>query len=163
MALVNDCEVKVMVDEATRECAGLVMETIPLVMRSIGTEMHERHEGEVPMHRFGALMFLKDHRGASLSSLAKHRGSSLSSMSKLIDGLVERGYITREASAADRRRVVLALTDLGEAVLESVRREAVGYLGEMLTPLSVNERATVMQAMDLLRSVFAAVPAERVV
>lgn len=144
-----------MVDDRTRECATLVMETIPLVMRTIGAEMRRRHAGELPMQQFCALMFLKRHEGASLSLLAKHLGSSISSTSKLVDGLVERGYVSREIAPEDRRRIVLALTQSGEATLESVHRDGVGYLAEMLTTLSASQRATVMQAMDMLGSVFA--------
>lgn len=144
-----------MVDDRTRECAAVVMETIPLVMRTIGGEMHRRHAGELPMQQFRALMFLKHHEGASLSLVAKHRGSSISATSKLIDGLVERNYLTREVALEDRRRIVLSLTQSGAATLESVRREGLGYLAEMLTMLSANERATVTRAMELLRSVFA--------
>jgi len=144
-----------MADKTIRECASLVMDTLHMIMRSIGAKRHKRHAETLSMPQFGALRFLKHHRGVSLSLLSSRHGSSVSSTSRLIDGLVERGYVSREVAAGDRRRIVLGLTELGEATLESIRREDVGYLAEMLRTLSAAQRATVVQAMDTLRSAFA--------
>ena len=144
-----------MVDEKTRECAAVVMDTIPMIMRTIGAEMHRQHGADLPMPQFCALMFLKHHEGASLSFLARHRGSSISSASKLVDGLVERAYVSRGIASEDRRRIVLALTEFGEATLQSFHKEEAGYLAEILATLSESQRATVMQGMELLRSVLA--------
>lgn len=144
-----------MADEKTVECAAAVMETIPMIMRTIGAEMRSRHRVDLPMPQFGALMFLKHHGGASLSFLARHRGSSVSSASKLVDGLVERGYVSRDTASEDRRRVALGLTEFGEATLESFHKEEAGYLAEILATLSEGQRTTVMKGMELLRSVLA--------
>jgi DNA-binding MarR family transcriptional regulator len=144
-----------MANKETERCATLVMETIPLVMRTIGGEMKKRHEAEVSVPQFRALMFIKCHAGVSLSRVAEHLGSTISSASKLVDGLVERGYVKRESGVSDRRRIILALTELGEATLESVHREGVGYLAEILAKVSATERATVKQAMEILRECFA--------
>lgn len=138
-----------------QECAALVADTIPMVMRTIRREVDRRGLAEVSVPQFRALMCVKHHRGASLSLVSNHLGSTISSTSKLIDGLVGRKYITREIAAEDRRRVILVLTALGEATLGSVHQSVVTCLADILRGLSASDRATVTRAMELLRSAFA--------
>lgn len=52
----------------------------------------------------------------------------------LVDRLVERGLLTRAPSPEDRRRVLVALTDLGRRKLEAISRN---NLGELKTDLPV--------------------------
>jgi len=144
-----------MQQDPTQGCAALVMDTIPLVMRSVVAEAHKVQATELSVPQFCALMFIKDHEGISLSSVAEHRGTTLSSTSKLVDGLVERGYVTRDIAGTDRRRVILAITESGEAVLESVHQVAIARLAERLAILSATERSTIVRAMELLQSIFA--------
>ena len=76
------------------ECAVNVMSTIPLVMRSIGMIMHQRHGAEISFAQFRAMIIVHHHSGASLSLVADHLGTTLSSASKCIDALVERQLIS---------------------------------------------------------------------
>ncbi|HUV05389.1 MAG TPA: MarR family transcriptional regulator [Armatimonadota bacterium] len=144
-----------MQQDPTQGCATVVMDTIPRVMCCIAAEMHKPEATELSVPQFRALMFIKHHEGVSLSSVAEHLGTTLSSTSKLVDGLVERTYVTRETADDDRRRVILAVTESGEAVLEAVRQAALSHLVERLTRLSASECSTIVRAMKLLQSAFA--------
>jgi DNA-binding MarR family transcriptional regulator len=62
--------------------------------------------------------------------------------------------VTRRTSPTDRRRVTLALTAHGKAVLEAARQDTQARLAEILTALSSTERAAIVQAMRALRTVF---------
>ncbi|MHB0913128.1 MAG: MarR family winged helix-turn-helix transcriptional regulator [Armatimonadota bacterium] len=141
-----------MKEESVHTCAKITMDTIPFIMRGVVSQIRPT---ELTMPQFRALMFIGHHEGVSLSIIAEHHGASLSSASKLIDGLVERGYVTRGSSPDDRRRIVLDLTESGRAAAESVHQMSIAYLGEKLSALSAEECATIVSAMHLLRSVFA--------
>ena len=134
------------------ECAAHVMDTFSMVMRAIGTEMHRRGPSDLSVQQFRALMIVKHHEGASVSMVSHHLGSTISSTSKLVDGLVERHYLSREAAPDDRRQLILKLTESGADALEAVHREKLSYLRDILATLSPGECATVMLAMNLLRS-----------
>jgi DNA-binding MarR family transcriptional regulator len=136
------------------ECDREVLETIPLVMRTIREEMRKRHETDLSVPQFRALAYLGNNPNASLSDVAEHVGSALPSMSKLVDGLVTRGYVSRRESPEDRRRVVLALTDGGANVLATARKGAQDQLGKVLRGLSTEELGTVARAMRILRAAF---------
>jgi DNA-binding MarR family transcriptional regulator len=64
-------------------------------------------------------------RDSGVTDIAELVGTSKQAASQLVDTLVTRGYLTREAAPEDRRRVVLRLTTRGEeaaaVIAESVQ------------------------------------------
>jgi DNA-binding MarR family transcriptional regulator len=136
------------------EAAHEVLEVVPMVMRIIRAEMRSHSAPDLSVPQFRSLAFLNRHAGCSLSDLAEHVGLTLPSMSKLVDALVERKLVTRETYAGDRRRVTLALTPRGSAILESARESTLAWLAEWLGQLDAQERAVVVDAMRVLRPVF---------
>ena len=139
-------------DNPMQECAANVMDTFHATMRAIRPESRRNPSSDLSMQQFRALVTMKHHQGASLSLVSEHLGSTLSATSKLIDGLVERGYIRRETATDDRRRLILAISEAGEKTLESAHLEAISRLAQRLVLLTDSERAMVILAMDLLRS-----------
>lgn len=79
-------------------------------------------------------------------------------MSRMIDTLVKRGFVMREASPDDRRRVTLVLTKQGRAAFDAARRETRTRLVEKMKALSPSEREEIVRALKLLREVFAPTP-----
>jgi len=134
------------------------METFHAMMRAVGREARRQSAEDLPVHQFRALMTIKDHQGASLSKVAAHLGATLSAASKIVDHLVERGYVRRETAEQDRRRLTLALTDAGEDAVNSVKLRMHSCLAEKLTALTPGECSVLEVAMDILRS--ALVPTE---
>lgn len=137
-------------------CAEAVLEIVPLVMRAIRGEMRRQRTPDLSVPQFRTLAFLRQQPGASLSEVAGHIGLTLPSMSKLIDGLVARRLVTRQAAPGDRRRVTLELTGAGQAAFDTARTATRTYLARRLATLPAADRASVVQAMQLLRSSFTA-------
>jgi DNA-binding MarR family transcriptional regulator len=135
-------------------CARQLLEVAPLVMRAIRAEMRAGG-GNLTVPQFRALAFVSRNPGASLSDVAEHMGLTLPSMSKLNDGLVARKLVTRVTATADRRRLVLAPTARGRALLESRRAATRVRLAERLAPLPAADRAVVSAAMHALQPIFA--------
>ena len=136
------------------ECAKQILETVPLVMRSIRSELRKHASKELSVPQFRTLSFLSRRKGASLSEVAGHIGLTLPTMSTLIDGLVIRNFAVRRTHPKDRRRMILELTDRGQATLRSARDAAQTYLAELIEPLSAEERITVVNSMRILGSIF---------
>ncbi len=145
---------EVTMDSGAEECAREVLDVIPQVMRLIRAELREHRKAELSVTQFRSLAFLGRHSGASLSELAEHIGLALPSMSKLVDGLVERGLVTRQEDPADRRRVVLCVTAMGDESVCAARKATQDYLAGRLALLAPEERATVSSAMAALRAAF---------
>lgn len=142
--------------ETTNEAGAALLEVVPQLMRAIRDQMRLRCTAELSMPEFRTLGFLDQHHGSSLIAVADYIGLSPASMCRLMDGLVVRGLVRRERKddAADRRYVTLELTAPGQAILKSARATTHAYLAEVLTALSPAERATVVQAMQLLGPLF---------
>jgi DNA-binding MarR family transcriptional regulator len=136
------------------ECAHVVLEVVPLVMRTIRADMRRHRAPELTVPQYRTLAFVNRNEGASLSDVAEHIGLTLPSTSKLMDGLVTRGLVTRETHAGDRRRITLALTPHGRMMLQSAHAAAQDCLARRLAGLSAAERAMVTQALRALRPIF---------
>ncbi len=76
-------------------------------------------------------------RGAPISGLIRELGVSKQAASQLIDTLVLRGYLNRRPDADDRRKIVIELTERGEAAAAAVQegvRDIDRQLAEAISP-----------------------------
>jgi DNA-binding MarR family transcriptional regulator len=138
------------------ECAGHILETVPLVMRTIRNEMRSHRGSDLSVPQFRVLVYLNRHEGASLSDMAEHMGLTLPSMSKMVDGLVSRRLVNRRMDPDDRRRVTLAPTALGRTEMQAAYKATESRLAERLEMLAASERRTILKAMESLKSIFVA-------
>jgi DNA-binding MarR family transcriptional regulator len=146
-------------DNSPEACAALVLDVVPLAMRRIRTYMRAGRAADLSVPQFRALAFLNSHPGVTLSDVAEHVGLTLPAASRMIDGLVARGYAERRLSSTSRRCVELRLSPSGEEMLQITVRHTENALAGLLAPLAPEERETVMEALTTLRTVFATLPA----
>ncbi len=144
--------------QSTEDCAKVILEVAPLVMRAIRTEMRRHRGPELSVPQFRILTYLNRNEGASLSQAAEHIGLALPTMSKMIEGAVSRGLASRLAHPSDRRRVALSLTAEGRKTLDRARRATEAQMTSWLQRLSDGEKRTVLEAMRILGPVFSAPP-----
>lgn len=138
-----------------KQCAANVRDTCYLIMRIIGKEAKQRTMIPLSIREIIALAAIRDNPRMSLSLLSEYMGGTISGMSRMVDGLVKLGYVTRVTDKYDRRKLVISLTSRGWNVLESIDSEETSYFSEMLASLKSAECAMVNLAMILLHDVFA--------
>ncbi len=143
---------------SSKACASSVLDSVPPIMQFIRTEMRGHRTLNISVPQFRVLTYLERRPGGSLSDVAERVGLSLPAMSRLIDGLVDRGLLTREDSPADRRRIALRITDAGRDLVRTARQGALTRLAELLGALSPRERTQILEAMAVLRPLFAPLP-----
>ena len=131
--------------------SALVVDVVPLVMRSIRSEMRSQRAPGMSVPQFRTLTLLDARPGATLSEVAEHVGIGLPSTSKLVDSLVERGLVSRESALHDRRCLVLTLTGDGHTLLQTARRMTAAHVAERLKDLSSDDLTVVARAMAALR------------
>lgn len=137
------------------DCAHEVLDVVPLVFREIRAELRKYGTKEMSVPQFRTLGFIYRNQGASLSDVGDHIGLALPTMSTLVDGLVDRGLITRREDSEDRRRMTLTLTQAGRTRHESAREAALANLEQRLRQLPASDRVTIIAAMQVLRALFA--------
>jgi DNA-binding MarR family transcriptional regulator len=134
--------------------AEALLDTVPLVMRTIRQLMREQRSADLSVPQFRALGFVHRHPETSVSAVAEHLGLSAAATSRLVDALVERGLVERQVSAVDRRFVTLRLSPEGITVRENARRYTAEQMAAKVSELSDADRATVVAALESLRRVF---------
>jgi DNA-binding MarR family transcriptional regulator len=136
------------------ECAHELIDVIPDVIQVIRAEVRRQRGRDLSILQLRALIYLARNPGATLSAVADHVGLTLSSMSTQVSKLVQRKLVERNESPHDRRFITLVLTPTGEAHLQEARRGAEMSLAVRCQQWSPSERATVVQAMAILRDHF---------
>jgi DNA-binding MarR family transcriptional regulator len=86
------------------------------------------------------LFLLEDGGEHSVKEIAQRLGLSLPAASRAVDGLIQRGYVSRRESATDRRSRLVALTGDGRAVVERVLRARLQTLEAFADELTPAER-----------------------
>jgi DNA-binding MarR family transcriptional regulator len=98
----------------------------------------------------GAL-HLEDER--TVGELAARERVQPPSMTRTVNCLVEGGYAERRSSDADRRQVIVALTDKGRATIKADRARRDEWLAQRLVELTTEERAVLRAAAPILEKI----------
>jgi len=93
------------------------------------------------------LFLLEDGGEHSVKEIATGLGLSLPAASRAVDGLIQRGYVTRRESAEDRRSRLVALSDEGRVVVERVLRARLKTLESFAAELTPDERDSLYTAL----------------
>ena len=136
------------------DCAAGILEIIPAVMRTIRSRMRQEASFELTVVQFRALARTVRTGGISVSDIAEHVGLTLPSASKLVDGLVKRGYLRRRVHPNDRRISIIEPTAKGKRALQTARGAARKHLASMLEHLPTRDRSVIVTAMEALRPIF---------
>ncbi|HEY1489176.1 MAG TPA: MarR family transcriptional regulator [Micromonosporaceae bacterium] len=105
--------------------------------------------------QYTALTVLERHTELTASRLAHRSFVTAQTMADMVTTLLERGYVERHRDQADRRRLVLALTPAGRAVLDDYRPRVAALEAEMLSPLSAAQAIALRRAMVACRTALA--------
>lgn len=143
-----------------KECAGEILDTVPRIMQSLRIEMRSGRSPDLTVPQFRTMIFFGFRPGATLSAAAEHIGLTPPSMSKLVDGLVSRGLLTRRESPEDRRRVAIDLTFQGRTLLNAAREATLATFAAGLSALPKADLSGIARAMRSLRRVFGAEQAQ---
>lgn len=136
-----------------------VMERIVAAYKS---RMHEIcKNADLTPPQFWALHAIRDGGRIKMSPLADTLSLSMGAASTLVDRLVGRGLVQREADPEDRRAVFVSLTEKGDKVLEEAtcaRRD----LNQMaFTRMAPETRKQLLDGLQALVSTWESVASER--
>ena len=140
--------------DSTEAVARELLDVVPIIMRTIRSEMRSYRSNELTVPLFRSLMFIERHPGVSLLDLAGHLGLTSPSVCKIVDGLVAHSMVKRQHSNTDRRKITLALTHEGQSVLDEARTNTQARLSERLASLSAEQCETVFQALQIIQPLF---------
>ena len=101
---------------------------------------------------FKCLRLFGSDKRLSNKNIAKRMNLSESRLTRIIDGLEEKGYITRENDQKDRRSVRLTLTRKGRSFINTLDKHNVEIHQKILKNLKVSQYKSLVLAMENLNS-----------
>ena len=111
---------------------------------------NQRVDMSITLTQLSAMNTLHKSGPMSAGELATCEKVQPPSMTKVLANLDERGLIRREAHPADRRQVVLSITESGAALLEDERRSRDAWLSRRLAALDPDERQLLERVVPIL-------------
>ncbi len=101
--------------------------------------------------QYTALTVLERHPDLSSAQLARNSFVTAQTMADMVRSLEERGLVERHRDAADRRRLVLALTSEGRALLGRYRGRVAALEQRMVSGLSAEQAAELRRGLAVCR------------
>jgi DNA-binding MarR family transcriptional regulator len=101
--------------------------------------------------QYTALTVLERHPDLSSAQLARNSFVTAQTMADMVRALEDRGLVERHRDPADRRRLVLALTADGRALLRRYRGPVAELEKRMLAGLTAGEAAELRRGLNACR------------
>ena len=112
--------------------------TTHCTLHALGSALADLNLGAAEIN---ALANLADRGALSVRELGAETGTRATTLTGVLDRLEDRGYLTRELDATDRRSFRLPLTEAGQAVAARVRAAVAGIERDALADLSATQIA----------------------
>ncbi len=124
-----------------------VLDAVQTLMHQYKSHMHQAlraQDGGIGPMEARALGFVARHPGSSASDLVAHSGRDKAQIARLLQQLLDRGLLAREADPEDGRRQRLALTDSGRAAQRVMGRQRQRFAAVLTTGLAADEQALLL-------------------
>ncbi len=144
-------------EELLRFAIDRFWETVPPVwntvrgnVRGIATECND-----ITLDQFHILRHIRRGRG-SVSELAEIQQISRPGISQAVDILVDKGLVSRQTDADDRRYIRLELTPNGNDLLNTIFKQNRSWMMEKMASLSPDEIDSIVHGLEILKKTFIA-------
>ncbi|MGI4832019.1 MAG: MarR family winged helix-turn-helix transcriptional regulator [Janthinobacterium lividum] len=112
---------------------------------------HSPSREQLSLTERSVVRLLDQHPHLLPSELAAREKVTTQAMSQILRHLAARGYLTRQPSPTDRRKVLVTLAPAGQALLQAARQERDEWLQQALQQAcSATELACLQQALPIL-------------
>lgn len=135
--------------ESQLAALGTVFETFARRFKLVDAMGAGKSLNELDKH---VLLYVADHPACGPSDVARFLSVPNTTISSATDRLAKRGLIVRQRVDGDRRAVALALSDEGQASVETIRTAHSLMYRRMLEPLSPADRETLIAMMTKIIS-----------
>jgi DNA-binding MarR family transcriptional regulator len=143
-------EFKIALDRQSEEMAARLHSASIRLLRLL---RREDDSSGLSAPRLSALSVIVFSGPLSLAKLAAAEQVRPPTMSRIVDGLVEAGLVSREAAPGDRRSVRILATDAGKHLLEAGRERRVRALTARLERIGESERRALLRGVEILERV----------
>ena len=133
--------------------AVLAAELRVALMRAVRRLRAEKSDADLTDGQYSVLAVLDRLGPKTPGEIAAHERVQPPSMTRTVAALAELGLVTRTEHPADRRQVLVALTESGTATVRETRRRRDAWLARRLADLTPTERDVLARAAEILRRI----------
>ncbi len=129
----------------------LRLDVLSNLLNSISSPLHENEFGST-VRELRVMRFVRAEPGLTLGRLTALTVIEKTSLSKLVTGLVTRGWLVREVGVKDARNINLYLTEAGEDIVQRADDFSRQWERSFLSVLTQDELAHLIQCIEKLTS-----------
>lgn len=98
------------------------------------------NKGKISYPQFFLLAYLAEEECLSMSSIAKMMGHSTAAATGMVDKLQDLGYLKRYTAAADRRKIMVRITEQGRELVQQMRNNIAQELANIMARNTEDEQ-----------------------
>jgi len=122
----------------------------------LARQLRQQAGSGLTLSQLSALATISNRGPLTLGALADHERVAPPSITRVVAKLEEAALVVREVDAVDRRVARVATTAAGEALLAQSRKRKNAWLAARLRDLDEEQRAKLLDALDVLDALTAA-------
>lgn len=135
------------------QAAKAILDIIPKCMRSIRAEMRALAKADLSVPQFRMMVKLAQGNHTN-KEISEWMGVSTPTTSRMLDGLVRKGFVARVKGKEDRREVSLGLTKSGIAKHHKIKSIVQDKISARLEQLNKKDTEQLIQGLVILGDVF---------
>ena len=94
------------------------------------------------------ILTLPESESMTMNALSEAMGLANSTMTRMVDQLVDKGFVRRTTDDEDRRVVCVSLTAQGQETWRNLEQAQQYFFGLVLTEISQDERHDILQVLE---------------
>ena len=108
-------------------------------------------ESGLTEQQWRVLRVLDEHGALEPSQLSKHAALLLPSQTRIVQSMAQKGFVVRREHHNDRRRTVIEITDMGQAIINDNAAKAAEIAAQIRDKLGPRRFETLLDILDDLR------------
>ena len=128
-----------------------ILKTFPFFMRKVFHDFHKQENmGQLTKTQHKTLMLLYFEEEQHMSGLSERLNVEKGSFTAVVEDLVENNLVVRKRDTRDRRKYILALTDIGQQIVHREIEKAKSFLIKKLSRLGARDLERFTRAVNEL-------------
>lgn len=139
-------------EEMRRDTLLQLMHMSPMLWKRLIKPMSMQCGG-LPLSQVKVLFFLTERHELTMGKLAEELFVSNQQMTKIVDGLVHKGYAERFSNPDNRREVIVHATDAGKAYIDGLKKEKLQLMLKEFEKISDEDIAALREYVEKIEEI----------
>ncbi|NQT58761.1 MAG: MarR family transcriptional regulator [Bacteroidetes bacterium] len=133
----------------------LIFSLFPKLIRSVlqGFESETGNRAGLNHTQVKTLLYIYNNEPSPMSKICHHVNLEKGSMTSVIDTLINNDFVQRNREEADRRKVLISLTEQGKITAKQCRDDVIRYINKKLSILTEEERTQFWDSLMTLENI----------